>query len=133
MKITGNGRNPVYGAGLGRNSGGRPRKDGSRADTRPTLAEAGFSKRQMARMRALARLTGEEFEAAIAAFRAEWDRTGRKPAIERFITRRGDNTRLERETDANMARLDSILRRIERDYEYTTLPGMAKRCACSSR
>jgi hypothetical protein len=72
----------------------------------------------MARMRALARLTGEEFEAAIAAFRAEWDRTGRKPTIERFITRRGDNTRLERETDANMARLDSTLRRIERDYEY---------------
>ena len=34
------------------------------------------------------------------------------------ITRRGDNTRLERATDANMARLDSTLRRIERYYEY---------------
>ena len=124
--ITGFGLNPVSEpaiaamsrAGLGSNSGGRPRKDGSRADTRPTLAEAGFGKREAARMRTLAQLTDEEFEAAATAWRAEWDRTGRKPAIERFITRRGDNTRLERETDANMARLDSTLRRIERDYEY---------------
>jgi hypothetical protein len=69
-------------------------------------------------MRAFGRLTDEEFEASLAAWRAEWERTGRKPSIERFITLRGDNTRLERETDANMARLDSTLRRIERDYEF---------------
>jgi hypothetical protein len=122
--LTGFGRNPVsepdiagmFRAGLGRNGGGRPRKDGSRADTCPTLADAGFSKRVAARMRALAELTDDEFEAALEAKRAEWDRTGRQPAIERFITRRGDNTRHERETDANMARLASTLRRIERDY-----------------
>jgi hypothetical protein len=114
--------------GLGRNRGGRPRRDGSRADTRPTYADAGFSKREAARMRALARLTDEEFEAALAARRAEWNRTGRKPAIERFITQRGDNTRLERETDANMARLHSTLRRIERDYEHdASLTGEAMR------
>ena len=123
-RITGNGRNPVIdpevAAALlkGSNRGGRPRKDGSRADTRPTLGEVGVSKRDAARMRLLGRLPDEEFEAAIVAWRAEWDRTGRKPAIERFITRRGDNTRLDRETDANMARLDSTLRRIERDYEF---------------
>ena len=67
----------MFRAGLGRNSGGRPRKDGSRADTRPTLADAGFSKRDAARMRAFAELTDDEFEAAMAAWRAEWDRTGR--------------------------------------------------------
>jgi hypothetical protein len=124
--ITGNGRNPVsepdiaamFGAGLGRNRGGRPRKDGSGTDTRPTMAEAGFTKRDAARVRALGRLSDEEFEDAMTAFRAEWDRTGRKPAIERFITRRGDNTRLERETESNMARLDSTMRLIERDYEF---------------
>jgi hypothetical protein len=82
------------------------------------MAEAGFSKRDAARVRALGRLTDEDFEGAITAFRAEWKRTGRKPSIERFITKRGDNTRLERETDANMARLDSTLRLIERDYEF---------------
>ncbi len=49
------------------------------------------------------------------AFRAAADR---RPAIERFISRRGDNRRLERETDANIARLHSTLRRIERDYEH---------------
>ncbi len=121
---TGNGRNPVsepdiswvFRAGLGRNGGGRPRKDGSRADTRPTLADAGFSKSVAARMRALAELTDDEFEAAMAALNAEWNRTGRQPAFERFISKRGDNTRLERETDANMARLASTLRRIDRDY-----------------
>ena len=69
-------------------------------------------------MRALARLTDEEFEAALAARRAEWISTGRAPAIERFISKRGDNSRLERETDANLARLNSTLRRIERDYEF---------------
>jgi hypothetical protein len=122
--ITGNGRNPVIDPDVaaalfaGSNRGGRPRKDGSRADTCITLTDAGFSKRDAARMRALGRLTDEEFEASLAAWRAEWDRTGRKPSLERFITRRGDNTRLERETDANMARLDSTLRRIERDYEF---------------
>jgi hypothetical protein len=101
----------------GRNRGGRPRKDGSRADTRPTLADAGFSKRVAARMRALARLTDDEFEAAMAAWRAEWERTGRKPSVEKFISKRGDNTRLERETASNVARLASTLRRMERDYE----------------
>jgi hypothetical protein len=124
--LTGSGRDPVsepdiagvFRTGLGRNRGGRPRKDGSRADTRPSLSDAGFSKRVAARMRALAELTDEEFEAATVAWRAAWDRTGRKPAIERFITRRGDNTRIERETDANIARLDSTLRRVERDYEF---------------
>jgi hypothetical protein len=69
-------------------------------------------------MRALARLTDDEFEAALSAWRAAWDRTGRKPAVERFISKRGDNSRLERTTSANMARLASTLRRIERDYEY---------------
>jgi hypothetical protein len=69
-------------------------------------------------MRLLAELTDDEFEAALAARRAKWIRTGRQPSIERFITRRGDNTRLQRETDANMARLASTLRRIERDYEF---------------
>ena len=77
-KITGNGRNPVseedafaaLAAGR-RNRGGRPRKDGSRADTSATLAEAGFSKRTAARMRAMARLTHEEFEnACLMTFRA---------------------------------------------------------------
>jgi hypothetical protein len=73
-------------------------------------------------MRMLGRLTGEEFEAALSAWRAEWDRTGRKPSIERFISKRGDNTRPDREADANMARLDSTLQRIERDYEYDASP-----------
>jgi hypothetical protein len=102
----------------GGNRGGRPRKDGSRADTRPTLADAGVSKRDGARMRAFARLTDAEFEHLLAAWSAEWRLTGRKPSIERFISKRGDNTRLERETDANLARLKSTLRRIERDHEY---------------
>jgi len=121
---TGNGRNPVFEPDIaaallqGRNRGGRPRKDGSRADTRMTLAEAGLSKRTAARMRALARLEDEEFEAAIAAWRAEWERTGREPSIESFISKRGDNTRRERETDADMARLESTLRRIERAHEF---------------
>ena len=123
---TGSGRNPVsepdiagmFRAGLGRNRGGRPRKDGSRADARPTLADAGVGKRLAARMRALAELTDEEWEAALARFDAEWIRTGRKPAFERFINKRGDNTRLERTTSANMARIASTLRRIEHDYEF---------------
>ena len=106
----------MFRAGLGHNVGGRPRKDGSKADARPTLADAGFSKRVAARMRALAELTDDEFEAAMAAWHAEWNRIGRQPAFERFISKRGDNTRRERETDANMARLASTLRRIERDY-----------------
>jgi hypothetical protein len=105
----------MFSAGF-RNSGGRPRKDGSRADARPTLADAGFSKRVAARMRALADLTDDEFDAALARFDAEWIRTGRKPAFERFISKRGDNSRLERETDANVARIASTLRRIEHDY-----------------
>jgi hypothetical protein len=67
-------------------------------------------------MRALADLTDDEFDAALARFDAEWIRTGRKPAFERFINKRGDNTRIERETDANLARIASTLRRIERDY-----------------
>jgi hypothetical protein len=117
--ITGTGRDPVIDPDVavqllrGRNRGGRPRKDGSHADTRATLADAGISKRTAARMRAFARLTDEEFEASLTAWSAEWERIGREPSIERFISKRGDNTRLERETDANMARLDSTLRRIE--------------------
>lgn len=128
MTITGNRRNPVFDLDMaksvlqGRNRGGRPRKDGSRADTRTTLADAGLSKRDAARMRALGRLTHEEFEDALTAWRAEGVRTGREPSIERFISKRGDNTRLERETDANMARLNSTLRRIERDYEHDASP-----------
>jgi hypothetical protein len=126
VTMTGNGRNPVsepgiaamVGEGLGHNRGGRPRKDGLSADACPRWAEAGFSKRDAARVRALSRLTDEEFEDAMTAFRAEWKRTGRKPSIERFLTERGDNTRLERETDASMARLASTLRRIERDYKF---------------
>ena len=79
-------------------------------------------------MRALGRLTDEEFEASLGAWRAEWERSGRKPSIERFISKRGDNTRLKRETDANMARLHSTLRRIERDYEHDpSLTGEAMR------
>jgi hypothetical protein len=59
-----------------RNRGGRPRKDGTRADTTPTWAEAGFSKRTAAKIRAVGNLTHEEHEAAVEKRRAEFLRGG---------------------------------------------------------
>ena len=100
----------VFRGGLGHNVGGRPRKDGSRADARPTLADAGWSKRDVARMRLLAELTDDEFDAALARFDAEWIRTGRKPAFERFVSKRGDNTRIERDYHGDCSQAGESMR-----------------------
>lgn len=98
---------------LGQNRGGRPRKDGTRGDNSMTLREAGFSKRDAARARRMARLSDEEFEVALA----KWRESPRHHDIEHFLPDRRGNSRHEREHAANISRLISTLRRIAKDHE----------------
>ena len=104
-----------------RNRGGRPRKDGTRADTSPTWAEAGFSKRTAAKIRAVGNLTHEEYEAAVGKRRAEFIRGGRYHALGYYLPDRSDNGngygKQDRKTTTNIRRLFSTLRRIAKDHE----------------
>ena len=110
---TGYGPDPVL---PGLNRGGRPRKDGTHADTAMTWREAGFSKRDAAQMRRLGALTDDEFEAAIVKWRAAF-RSGRRSAIEYFLPDRRGNSEHERENGADISRLISTLRRIQNRHE----------------
>jgi hypothetical protein len=101
-----------------KNRGGRPRKDGTRADTSTTFKEMGFSKRDVARMRLLASYSNEEFEAALATRHA--DIMARKPkrSIFHYLPDRKANSRHERETNANIARIISSARNILKAHEF---------------
>jgi hypothetical protein len=107
---TGSGRDPVL------NRGGRPRKDGTPADPNPTLASYGFSKRDADRIRRLARYSEEEFETALAKWSADKRRT--VESIFHYLPDPKANSRPEREAGADIARLFSTLRRIEKHYEF---------------
>jgi hypothetical protein len=107
---TGSGPDPV----ICKNRGGRPRKDGARTDTAPTLAERGFSKRVANRCRRLAALSHQEFEDVLAKMWA----TPRRHDIEYFLPDHHGNSRYQRETRANISRLQSTLWRLWKDHEF---------------
>lgn len=95
----------------------RPRKDGTRTDTSPTLKDLGISKREATRMRRLASLSADEFEAALAQWRTNNREGGPRRSIESFLPDRRNNSRHEREIAANISRIISTARAIAQAHD----------------
>jgi hypothetical protein len=90
--------------GLGQNRGGRPRKDGTRANKALTCKELGLSKRFMTDARLYASVSDEVFEAALDK-RREAELAGKRvPALRSLLPDRRANTRPDRDMVANISR-----------------------------
>jgi len=102
-----------------KNRGGRPRKDGTRADNSTTLKEMGISKRDAARMRFYASFPEDVFEAALKKHIDAMKAHKRVPSMTSLLKEyRKDNNRHERETKANIARIISTARNILKAHEF---------------
>jgi hypothetical protein len=103
------------------NRGGRPRKDGTRPDNAKTLADLGISKRMAALARLYASIPDDEFEAAIDK-QAERAGSGCWRHLTAYLPDRRANSRHERETRANIARIISTARLILKATEFDATP-----------
>jgi hypothetical protein len=101
-----------------KNRGGRPRKDGTRADNATTLKEMGISKRDAARMRFYASFPKEVFEDALAAWGADFSARKPKRTLESYLPDRKANSQHQREARANIARIVSSARLIVKACEF---------------
>jgi hypothetical protein len=102
-----------------KNRGGRPRRDGTRADPAKTLADHGISKRRAALARLYASVEDEDaFEAALDKFVAHTSK--RRLPLTDFLPLpdRGSNNRHQRETRANIASIVSTARLILKAHEF---------------
>lgn len=116
---------PLYKAvlnGKGLNRGGRPRKDGTRADNSVTLKELGLSKRMAADARLYASVPEDVFEAALAK-RDEAAAAGKRvPALRSLLPDRRANSRADRDMIADISRIVSTARRIIKATEFDAGP-----------
>ena len=104
------------------NRGGRPRKDGSRADDGITLKELGLTKRMAADARLYASVSDEVFEAALNK-RGEAMSSGKRvPSLRSLLPDRRANSRREREMMADISRIVSTARRIVKATEFDPSP-----------
>jgi hypothetical protein len=108
---------PSFSAG-GKNRGGRPRKDGTRADNSATLAELGINKRVADDARLYASVPDDVFEAALDRRQEIALKGGRVPSLRAMLPDRRANSRHQRETVANMARMVSTARLILAAHEF---------------
>jgi hypothetical protein len=102
-----------------KNRGGRPRKDGTRADNAVTLADLGITKRYAALARLYASVDDDAFEAALDRY---LEQPGRRRPLSYFLPDRRANSRHERETAANIARILSTARQIAKAHEFDASP-----------
>jgi hypothetical protein len=103
------------------NRGGRPRKDGTRPDNAKTLADLGISKRRAALARKYASVEDDDaFEAALDKFVEQKGKGKRRRPLTEFLPLpdRRANSRHERETRANIARIISTARLIPKATEF---------------
>jgi hypothetical protein len=110
------------GPGFIKNRGGRPRKDGTRADNSTTLAQLGVDKRTAALARLYASVPEDEFEAAIDRRNEIISKGGRVPSLASLLPDRKANSRHDRETRANIARIISTARLIVEATEFNSSP-----------
>lgn len=101
----------------GFNRGGRPRKDGTRADDRTTLKDLGIGKREAARMRLFARVSHDVFEAALATKREAICNGKHVPSMESLLLA-DRNDGYQRELVSCIRRIISSSRRILRATEF---------------
>jgi hypothetical protein len=115
------------GPGFVKNRGGRPHKDGTRADSAKTLADHGISKRRAALARLYASVKDDDaFEAALDKFVAQTGKR-RRPLIDFLpLPDRRANSRHERATRANIARIISTARLIVKAHEYDASENSAR-------
>jgi hypothetical protein len=95
----------------GKNRGGRPRRDGTRADDRTTYKDLGISKRDAARLRLYASVSDDEFEAALATYLEAFRMGKRVPSVESLLLA-GRNDGYQRELVSDVRRIVSTARRI---------------------